>query len=98
MENNKNHQNILPKVRIGFSSLDVSNNDDPKYQIRDPYELTNATLSTDEQYNYCFLLRPTFPSQSSDKFLEVVYGNENLILEQPNQLDIVSPQNRRSDD
>ena len=30
--------------RIGFSSLDVSDTDKPKYQVRDPYELTNAIL------------------------------------------------------
>ena len=44
MENNKNHQITLPKGRIGFSSLDVSDKDEPKYQVRDPYELTNAIL------------------------------------------------------
>ena len=63
MENNKNHQITLPKCRIGFSSSDVSDNDEPKYQIRDTYELTNAILSTNEQYNDCFLLHSTVPSQ-----------------------------------
>ena len=29
MENNKNHQITLPKVRIGFSSLDISDQDEP---------------------------------------------------------------------
>ena len=37
MENNKNHQITLPKGRIGFSSLDVVDRDEPKYQIRSPY-------------------------------------------------------------
>ena len=36
MENNKNHQIILLKGQIGFSSLDVSDKDEPKHQIRDP--------------------------------------------------------------
>ena len=49
MENNNNHQITLPKGRSGFLSLDVSNKDEPKYQIRDPYEFTNAILSTNEQ-------------------------------------------------
>ena len=49
MENNHNHQINLPKGRIGFSSLDVSDKDEPRYQIRDPNELTNAILSTNEQ-------------------------------------------------
>ena len=46
MENNKNHQITLPKGRIGFSSLEVFDRDEPKYQIRSPYELTNAIIST----------------------------------------------------
>ena len=36
MENNKNHQITLPKGRIGFTSLDVVNRDEPMYQIRSP--------------------------------------------------------------
>ena len=55
MENNKNHQITLPKGRIGFSSLDVVDPDEPKNQTRSPYELTDATISTDERYNDCFL-------------------------------------------
>ena len=85
-ENNKNHQITLPKGRIGFSSLDVSETDKPKYQVRDQYELTNAILSTNEQYNDCFLLHSTIPSQSHDEFLQIVYGNENSILDQPNSI------------
>ena len=38
IENNKNHQITLPKGRIGFSSLDVTDKKEPKYQIRNPYE------------------------------------------------------------
>ena len=86
MENNKNHQITLPKGRIGFSSLDVSDTDKPKYQVRDPYEQTSAFLSTNEQYNDCFLLHSPIPSQSHDEFLQIVYGNENSILDQPNSI------------
>ena len=89
METNKNHQITLPKGRIGFSSLDVSDKDEPKYQVRDPYEpyeLTNAILSTNEQYNDCFLLHSTIPSQLPNEFLQIVYGNENSILEQPTSI------------
>ena len=86
MENNENYQLIIPKGRIGFSSLEVSDTDKPKYQVRDPYELTNAILSTNEQYNDCFLLHSTIPSQSHDKFLQIVFGNENSILDQPNSI------------
>ena len=76
MENNKSQQITLPKGRIGSSSLDVSDKDEPKYQIRDPYELTNAILSTNEQYNDCFLLHSTIPSQLPEEILQIVYGNE----------------------
>ena len=80
MENNKNHRITLPKGRSGFSSLDVSDKEKPKNQIRDPYELTNAILSKNEQYNDCFLLHSTILSQLPDEILQIVYGNEILIL------------------
>ena len=86
MENNKNHQITLPKGRIGFSSLDVVDRDEPKYQIRSPYELTNAIISTDARYNDCFLLHSTVPAQNSDDFLQIIYGTEDSILQQPNSI------------
>ena len=86
MENNKNHQITLPKGRIGFSSLDVVDRDEPKYQIRSPYELTNAIISTDERYNDCFLLHSTVPAQNSDDSLQIIYGTEDSILQQPNSI------------
>ena len=46
MENNKNHQITLPKGRLGFSSIDVVDRDEPKYQTPSPYELTNAIRET----------------------------------------------------
>ena len=49
MENNKNHQITLPKGWNGFSSLDVVNRDEPKYETQNPYELTNAIISTNER-------------------------------------------------
>ena len=86
MENNKNHQMRLPKGRIGFSSLDVVDRDGLKYQIGSPYELTNAIISTDERYNYCFFLRSTVPAQWSDEFLQILYGTEDSILQQLNSI------------
>ena len=86
MENNKNHQITLPKGRIGFSSLDVVDRDEPKYQKQSPYELTNAIISTDERYKDCFLLHSTVPAQSSDDFLKLIFGTENSILHQPNSI------------
>ena len=75
MENNKNHQITLPRGRIGFSSLHVLDREEPKYQIRSPYELTNAIITTDERYNDCFLLYSTIPAQSGDECLQIVYWN-----------------------
>ena len=49
IENNKNHQITLPKGRIGFSSLDVIDEEEPKYQIRNPFELTNAIITKDDK-------------------------------------------------
>ena len=86
IENNKNHQITLLKCRTDFSSLEVSDKNEPKYQKRDPYELTNGILSTSEQYNDCFLLHSTIPFQLPDDFLQIVYGNEIPILERPNSI------------
>ena len=86
MENNKNHQITLPRGRIGFSSLDVVDQDEPKYQIRSTYELANTIISTDERYNNCFLLHSTAPAQSSDEFLKIIYGTEDSIFHQPNSI------------
>ena len=86
MENNKIHQITLPKVRIGFSSLDVIGRDEPKYQIRSRYELRNAIISTDERYTDCFHLHSTIPAQSSDEFLQIMYETEDSILQQPNSI------------
>ena len=68
--------------RIGFSSLDVSDIDEPKYQIRDAYELTNSIPSTNEQYNDCFLLHSATETR-------IRFSNN------PIQLIIVSPQTLR---
>ena len=81
MENNKNHQITLPKGRIGFSSLNVVNRDGIKYQMRSPYELTNAISSTDERYIDCFLLYATVPAQSSGNVLQIIYGTEDSNLQ-----------------
>ena len=71
--------------------------DEPKYQIRSPYELTNAIISTDERYNNCVLLYSTVPSQGSDEFLQIIYGTEDLILQQSNSIGhCISADNRMS--
>ena len=90
-ENNKSHQITLPKGRIGFSSLDVADKEERKYQIRNPYELTNAIIQTDDKYNDCFLLHSTIPAQSSDDCLQIVHGTEDSILRQPHSIGLCIP-------
>ena len=86
IENNKNHQITLPKGWLGFSSLDVADKEEPKYQIKNPYELTNAIITTDDKYNDCFLLHSTVPAQSPDDCLEIIHGTEDSILQQPHSI------------
>ena len=86
IKNNKNHQITLSKGRIGFSSLDVADEEEPKYQIRNPYELTNAIITTNDKFNDCFLLHSTIPAQSPDDCLQIIHGTENSILQQPHPI------------
>ena len=86
IENNKNHQILLPKGQIEFFSLGVVDRYEPENQIRSPNELTNAIISTDELFYDCFLLHSTVPAQSSDKFLQIIFGTEDLTLQQPNSI------------
>ena len=44
----------------------------------------SAIISTDDRYNDCFLLQSSVPAQSSDEFLQIIYGTEDSILQQPN--------------
>ena len=86
IENNKNHQIMLLKGRIGFPSLDVADKEELKYQIRNPFEITNAIITTDEKYNDCFLLRSTRPLPSPDNCLQIFHGSENSIVQQPHSI------------
>ena len=87
IENNKNHQITLPKGRIRFSSLDVADKEEPKYQIRNPYYLTNAIITTDDKYNDCFVSHSTIPAQYPDDCLQIIHGTENsILLEQPHSI------------
>ena len=86
IENNRNHQITLPKGGIGFSSLDVADKEESKYQIRNPYELTNAIKTTDDKYTDCFLLHSTIPAQSPDDCLQIIHGTEDSILQQPHSI------------
>ena len=97
MENNKNHQITLPKRRIAFSYLDVADEEEPKYQLRNPYELTNAIITTYDKCNDGFLLHPTIPAPSPDDFLQKIHGTEDSILQQPHSIgDCISADAKRS--
>ena len=86
MENNKKHQITFPRGRIGFSCLEVLDREEPKDQIRSPCELTNAINATGERYKDCLFLHSTIPAQSGNEFLQIVYENENSIIQQPNSI------------
>ena len=86
IENNKNHQITLPKGRIGLSSLDKADKEEPKYPIRNPYELTNAIITTDDKYNDCFLLHSINPVQAQGDYLQTIQGYEDSILQQPHSI------------
>ena len=86
IENNQNHQITLPKGRIGFSSMDIADKEEPKYQIRNPFELTSAIKTTDDKYNDWFLLHSTIPAQSPDDRLRIIHRTEDSILQQPHSI------------
>ena len=82
----KNHE--IPQLmwRIGFPSFEVNDRDEPKYQVWSPYELTSATISTDERYKDCFLQHSTVPAKSIAVFLQIIHGTEDSILQPPKSL------------
>ena len=86
IENNKNHQIKFPKVGIGFSSLVVADKEERKCQMRNPYELTNAIIQTDDKYNDCFLLHSTIPAQPPDDCLQIIHGTEDSMVQQPHSV------------
>ena len=57
----KLQQITFPKRQIGFSSLDVTDEEELKYQIKNPYELTNAIITKDDEPNDCFFYTQQFP-------------------------------------
>ena len=66
IEQNKNHEIMLPKGRIGFLSPDITDKEEPKYQISNPYEVINATKTTDYKHNDCFQLHSKLAVQSTN--------------------------------
>ena len=91
MENNKNHTITLVKGTIGYSMLDVIDKEIPKYQIRNPTEPAYTILSENEEYNDCFLLHSTIPSQDMNDCLRIEGGNSTTILSRPDSVIIFVP-------
>ena len=60
--------------------------EEPKYQIRSPYELTNAIITTDDKCNDCFILHSTITAQSPDDSLQLIHGTEGSTLQQPHSI------------
>ena len=84
--NYQKHQITLSMEHLGFSSLDIIDRDEPKYQIRSPYEITSAITSTGELYSDCFLLHSTDSAQKNDGFLQIIYGTEDWFFQQHNSI------------
>ena len=82
MENNRNHQKTLNKGVIGYSSLDISDRDRPKYQIKDCVQMVNSILTENDQYYECFLLHSTVPCEPDlqDK-MQIQNGNDQTIFQ-----------------
>ena len=91
MENNKNHTITLVKGTIGYSLLDVLDQEIPKYQVRNPTELAYAILNENEEYNDCFLLHSTIPSQDMNDCIRIEGGNSTTILSRPDSIMIFVP-------
>ena len=82
MENSRNHQITLNKEVIGYSSLDISDYDRPKYQIKDCVQRVISIFTENDQYNECFLLHSTVPCEPDmrDKF-QILNGNDEIVFQ-----------------
>ena len=79
MENNRNHQITLNKGVIGYSPLDISDYDRPKYQIKDCIQMVNSILTENDQYNECFLLHCTVPCEPDMQDKIQILNDETII-------------------
>ena len=81
MEHNRNHQIPLNKGVIGYFSLDISDRDGLKYQIRDCAQMVNSILTENDQYNESFLIHARVPCEPDlqDK-IQILNGNNEIIF------------------
>ena len=77
MENDKNYQITLNKGVTGHSSLDISDYDRPKYQIKDCVQIVNSILTENDRYNQCFLLHSAVPCEPDvQNKIQILNGND----------------------
>ena len=81
IENSRNHHITLNKGVIGYSSLDISDYDITKYQIKDYVQLVNYILTETDQTNECFLFHSTVPYEADmqDK-IQILNGNDETFF------------------
>ena len=82
MENNRHQQITLNKGVIGYSSLDISDYDRPKYQIKNCVQIVNSILTESDQNTECFLLHSTIPCEPDlqDK-IQILNGNDETFFQ-----------------
>ena len=82
MEDNRNHQIKLNRRVIGYSSLDISDFDRPKHQIKDCVQMVNTILTENDQYIECLLLHSTDPCETDtqDK-IQILKRNDERIFQ-----------------
>ena len=87
MENNRNHPIILNKAVIGYFSLDISDHDRPKYQIKDCVQMVISILREKNQFNENFLFHSTVPCHPDmqDK-IKILNGNCETICQANNAI------------
>ena len=82
MENNRSHQITLSKGVIGYSSLDISDYERAKYQIKNCVQMIKSILKENDQYNERFLFHSTVPCERDlqDK-IKILNGNDETIFQ-----------------
>ena len=82
MENNRNHEITLNERLFGYSSLNVSDYDRPKYQIEDCIKMMTSILMENDQFNKCFLFHSTVPcGPDIQDEMQIPNGNDESIFQ-----------------
>ena len=82
MENNRNYQITLTKGVIGYSSLDFSDYERPKNQIKDCIQMVNSILTENDPYNECFILHSTVPCEPDMQHkIKILNRNDETVFQ-----------------